>query len=153
ALGDGLSIEEAGIFLNIGWAQRLSGDNQNALQSYRKAFTMFQTLAEHPPDPQKLNNIRAGQGQAMENIGVLYEELGDAEAAVQWFGNALSLYRNGGNRQQEARMLGNMGTVYLALDDYLRASGLFTDALKLARDVADRATEAEALKNLADLSS
>jgi CHAT domain-containing protein len=146
-------LGEAGTLLNVGLAQRLSGDNQKALDSYRRALTLFQDLAERPEDPQKLNNIRVGEGQALENIGVTYRVLGDTESALQWFERALFLYRNGGNRQQEARMLSNLSDVYLALGENLKAAESLQSALELARQVGDRSTEGAALQNLADFSN
>jgi CHAT domain-containing protein/Tfp pilus assembly protein PilF len=150
AAGDRLG--EGGILLNAGWAQQLSGDHQKAFETYRRALTLFQDLSQHPSDLQKVNNIRAGEGQALENIGAIYDEMGDSESALQWFGRALSLYRTGGNRQQEARMLSNMGAVHLSLGKNLKASELFSQALEFARQAGDRANEGETLQNLADLS-
>lgn len=152
AQAEGDRLGEAAIFLNTGLAKRLSGETQAALENYRQALTSFQELADRPQDPQKLNNIHVGEAQAMENIGVLYSVLGDEEAALQWFDKALSLYRNGGNRQQEARMLSNMGGVYLASNDYAKASDLFKQALTLARAAGDRAVQGGTLESLADLS-
>ncbi|NEO86482.1 MAG: tetratricopeptide repeat protein [Spirulina sp. SIO3F2] len=69
-------------------------------------------------------------------------------AASQSWQQALTLYRQIGNRQGESASLGSLGRVYDALGQYQRAIDLHEQALDIARDIGNRQGEAASLGNL-----
>ena len=79
---------------------------------------------------------------------MVYDALGDKRKALDFFEQALPLYRQVGDRGGEATTLNNIGMVYDALGDKRKALDFFEQALPLSRQVGDRRGEATTLNNL-----
>ena len=91
---------------------------------------------------------RVSEGMHLNNLGVLYAELGDVLHAVSYFEQAWSVSREIGNRATEETVLGNLGTAYVRLGDLNSAVETITQQLAIAREVGYRRGEARALSNL-----
>ena len=81
----------------------------------------------------------------------LYQQ-GTAESlrkAIAKFGEALKLYREVGDRSQEARTLNKIGLVYSKLGEKQKALEYYSQSLPLSRAVGDRSGEANTLINIA----
>ena len=61
---------------------------------------------------------------------------------------ALTIYREIGNRQGEANSLGNLGLAYYSLGQYQKAIDFHQQQLEMAREIGDRQGEANSLGNL-----
>nr|WP_199302856.1 CHAT domain-containing tetratricopeptide repeat protein [Coleofasciculus sp. FACHB-SPT9] len=70
------------------------------------------------------------------------------EAALQFWQQALSLYREIQDRQGEGKALGNIGLAYYNLGDYAKAIEYQQQSLAIAREIKDRQGEGNALGNL-----
>ncbi len=81
-------------------------------------------------------------------IGFVYSNLGFKQKALEYFNQALSIYRAIGDREQEATTLNNIGGVYDALGEKQQALDYFQQSLPLSRAVGDRAGEAITLNNI-----
>jgi tetratricopeptide (TPR) repeat protein len=68
--------------------------------------------------------------------------LGELSQAIKFFGQALAIAREIGNRIGEGAALGNMGLVYATLGDSRRAITLYDQRLLIARETGDRRGEA-----------
>ena len=80
----------------------------------------------------------------------LYQQ-GTAESlrkAIAKFGEALKLYREVGDRSQEARTLNKIGLVYSKLGEKQKALEYYSQSLPLSRAVGDRSGEASTLNNI-----
>jgi tetratricopeptide (TPR) repeat protein len=55
---------------------------------------------------------RQGEGAALGNLGVAYSDLGQAEAAIEYYEQQLVIVREIGDRRGEATDLGNLGLEY-----------------------------------------
>ena len=81
------------------------------------------------------------QGNQQFNISQFRE-------ALQSWEQALTIYREIGNRQGEGASLGNLGTAYNSLGQYHRAIKFLKQSLEISREIGDRPAEANSLGNL-----
>ena len=91
---------------------------------------------------------RAGQADALTQLGILHGVAGDDLAAAACHRQAMAIYRDIGDRLGQARALNYLGEVQSLTADYPAAAASETEALALARDVGDQAVQADALIDL-----
>jgi CHAT domain-containing protein/Tfp pilus assembly protein PilF len=87
----------------------------------------------------------------LNNIGWVYDSLGDKQKALDFYNQALPMWRAVSNRSGwagEAMTLNNIGDVYNSLGGKQKALDFFILALALARSVGDRSGEAKTLNDL-----
>ena len=85
----------------------------------------------------------------LSTIGSTYAEMGEKQKALDYYAQALPLWRAVKDRGGEASTLGNIGVVYLALGENQKALDFHTQALPLWRAAGDRYGETKALSNIA----
>ncbi len=78
----------------------------------------------------------------------MYRGLGEPQRALEYYGQALPIMREVGDRAGEAATLNNIGAVYRGLGEPQRALEYFGQALPIRREVGDRAGEAVTLNNI-----
>ncbi len=74
---------------------------------------------------------RSGEATTLNNIGAVYSALGDKQQALDYYNQALPLFRAVGDRSGEATTLNNIGGVYDALGDKQQALDFYNQALPL----------------------
>ena len=79
----------------------------------------------------------------------MYRGLGEPQRALEYFGQALPITREVGDRAAEATTLNNIGLVYDGLGEPQRALEYYGQALPIRREVGDRAGEAVTRYNVA----
>jgi tetratricopeptide (TPR) repeat protein len=126
----------ARLWNQIGYAKRQLGEMQQAIDHYQAA------LAGCPADEQAL------QAMILNNIGRVYDALGDKEEALRFYNLALPLRRQTGDKGGEARTLNNIGRVYDDLGDKEEALRFYNLALPLSRQTGDKGGEATTLNNI-----
>ncbi len=89
-----------------------------------------------------------GQGKALCNFGIVYEDLGDYSQAIEYYQQSLAIAREIGDRQGEGVSLGNLGSAYYRLCNYQQSIKYHQQHLTIARDVGDRQGEGLALGSL-----
>lgn len=85
----------------------------------------------------------------LNNLGVLYNDLGHVRRAAWFYRRALRLHRKSGNRQGEAHALTNLGRAYQEVGDVTRAQENYEQALVIARAIGGLPVEIAASNNLA----
>ncbi|NES87558.1 MAG: CHAT domain-containing protein, partial [Moorea sp. SIO2B7] len=85
---------------------------------------------------------RAGEAITLNNIGRVYDDLGEKQRALEYLQQALPLNRAVGDRTGEATTLNNIGRVYDNLGEKQKALEYLQKALPISQAVGDRATEA-----------
>ncbi|MFK0731038.1 MAG: CHAT domain-containing protein, partial [Gloeotrichia echinulata HAB0833] len=90
---------------------------------------------------------RSGEAATLNNIGLVYDDLGEKEKALSFYNQALPLRRAVGDRSGEAATLNNIGLVYDDLGEKEKALSFYNQALPLRRAVGDRSGEAITLGN------
>ena len=94
---------------------------------------------------------RRPQGEAvtLNNIGVVYQSLGETQKALEKHNEALPIRPAVGDRSGEAHTLNNIGVVYRSLGETQKALEKYNEALPLRRAVGDRNGEAVTLLGIA----
>ncbi|MDF5729968.1 MAG: tetratricopeptide repeat protein, partial [Rhizonema sp. PD38] len=96
---------------------------------------------------QQLNDL-AKQAITLNNIGLVYSDLGDLQKALEYYNQALPLRRAVGDKSEEATTLTNIGVVYDALGEKPKALEYYNQALLLFRAVGNKSGEAVILTSI-----
>jgi CHAT domain-containing protein len=94
---------------------------------------------------------REGEAGTLNNIGKVYDSLGEKQEALKYYNQALALLRAVGDRGGEATALNNIGKVYYSLGEKQEALKYYNQALPLRRAVGDKGGEASTLFSMAVL--
>ena len=138
----GLALTWALSIVSIGSAQDL--DSARALVAEGRpaeAAVAFRELAETTIDP-------AVEATSRNNACVLFNELGDAAAALPQCERALELRRQGTDERRLGRILNNLARALQALGDFEAATGHFEEALEINQRRGDVAAETLVRSNL-----
>ena len=125
------------LYDSINHYQRMRGLRQAELRWLEKALAVV-TATEQHREIARLKN----------NIGSVYDALGEKQQALAYYEQALPLFRQVGDRRGEATTLNNIGRVYSALGEKQQALAYYEQALPLYRQVGDRGGEATTLNNI-----
>ena len=87
----------------------------------------------------------------ISNLGLVYRRQGRYRQAAEHHQQALTLFRELGDRSGEAYALDNLGTVYWRQGHYEQAGEHHQQALILFRELGDRAGEAYALNGVGEI--
>jgi CHAT domain-containing protein/Flp pilus assembly protein TadD len=117
-------------------AQRTADSLGKAVEKYNQALALFQTAGD-----------RFWEAATLNNIGLVYDALGEKQKAFDYYNQALPILRAVGNRSGEAITLNNIGSVYNALGEKQKALDYYAQALLIRRAVGDRSGEATTLNN------
>jgi len=91
---------------------------------------------------------RRGEGEALNNLGEVYKELGKPVEAQQYLERALVVHKAIGNRKMEGVTLSNLSGLYLMVGQPKEARQYAQQALSLHQEVEDRVGEAITRNNL-----
>jgi tetratricopeptide (TPR) repeat protein len=91
---------------------------------------------------------KTGEAATLNNIGNVYDALGDKQQALEFYNQSLPLWRQVGDKTGEAVTLNNIGLVYNDLGDKQQALDFYNQSLPLRREVGDKAGEATTLNNI-----
>lgn len=128
---------------------------RQSVKKYEESLPLYRAAGDH-----------RGEATVVNNIGAVYDDLGEPQRALDNYQQALELYRAFGDRHGEATTLNNIGAihisrgekrkalnntaaVYYELGEPQRALDNFAEVLRLYRAVGDRSGEATALANSA----
>ncbi|MGB7922035.1 MAG: tetratricopeptide repeat protein [Pyrinomonadaceae bacterium] len=125
-------LTQAHLLLIKGTAESLQG----TIKKYEEALALYRTAGDS-----------IGEAGALLYLGFVYDSLGEARKALDYYGQALPLLRVAGDRR-EAATLNNIGTVYNGLGDKQKALACFSQVLPLLRAASDRGGEAATLNNI-----
>jgi tetratricopeptide (TPR) repeat protein len=123
--GAGYCLNEMALWL------RGRGYGRPALACYEAASRAYHELGDQKAEATTLNNI-----------GAVYDDLGEKQRALAYYEQALPIDRAVGDRAGEAATLNNIGRVYDDLGEKQRALDYYQQALPIFRAVGDRAGEA-----------
>lgn len=75
---------------------------------------------------------------AMNNLGNIYNNLGDNTKAIKHHNISLKIRREIGNKRGIASSLNNIGLIYMNQGDYAKAIDYFNKSLKLQEEIGDK---------------
>jgi CHAT domain-containing protein/Tfp pilus assembly protein PilF len=111
-----------------------------AVEKYGEAFALWRTAGD-----------LSGAAKTLNNIGQIFDQLGEKQKALNIYDQALKLYRQAGDRGGEANTLTNVGAVYASQGDNQKAIDLYAEALQVHRALGDRRREALTLNNVGNV--
>jgi tetratricopeptide (TPR) repeat protein len=79
---------------------------------------------------------------ALNNIGIVFDDLGDKQQAIFYYNQALPLLREADNVAAEVGILNRMGSLYNDIGDVQQALSFYNRALPLTMEAGDAANEA-----------
>jgi CHAT domain-containing protein/tetratricopeptide (TPR) repeat protein len=120
--------EEIRLLNELGKVCRLLADPRAAEEAFQQALLLARGRGD-----------QIGAGDALINLGVLYNSEAEPGKALDAFDEALAIWKSLGNRSQEATTLHNLGTAYTVL-------GRFREALKRLERAQELRQEAGDLK-------
>lgn len=109
-------------------------------QTLSASFSTSQALAQ-------TQDARKEQADRLQQQG-LEQQTTNLQGAVQAFQQALTIYREIGDRRKEGECLNSLGIMYEFRENYKRAIGFYKQWLALAREIGDRRWEVIALKQV-----
>jgi CHAT domain-containing protein/tetratricopeptide (TPR) repeat protein len=128
---------------NEGEALRSEGTAESlrlAAQKYQEALPLWRAIGAKREEAKTLNNI-----------GVVYDSLGEYQKALDFYKQALPLWRAVSARGGEANTLNNIGHVYYSLGEKQKALDFLNQALTLRRAADEPDEEAGILRNIASV--
>jgi tetratricopeptide (TPR) repeat protein len=91
---------------------------------------------------------KSGEGADLNNIGVVYKNLGDYPKALDYLKQALKIKKEIGDKRGIGNNLTNIGGVYQYLDDYPKALDYYQQALAIDKELGDKRGEGMDLTNI-----
>jgi len=163
------------IYLVLGDASISLGKQQQALEYYQQALSIFREEGDRYGESTALTNIGlvydnlgkqqqaleyyqqalsikrevgAGGGTTLTHIGGIYAAQGKQQQALEYYQQALSISREEGDRQEEGNTLTYIGSVHDDLGDQQQALTYYQQALSIYREVGARASEGTTLNTI-----
>jgi tetratricopeptide (TPR) repeat protein len=87
-------------------------------------------------------------GVINNDLGMVYDDLGERETALDHYEEALRIFRKINNKGEEATALGNIGVVYLLSGVFDKALDYLYQALEIDRKVGNRGGEGYTVNNI-----
>ena len=88
------------------------------------------------------------EGSTLNNIGAVYDSLGQYSEALDYYDQSLFIKREIGGRDGEGGTLNNIGGIYGNLGQYRKALEYYEQSLVISREIGDRAGEGNTLNNI-----
>jgi CHAT domain-containing protein len=171
--GEALALTDLGRFNSS------LGNNQQALDWYKKALASWRALNDRHGEARTLNNLGvvgvnvgeiqeslghyqralalwseiedfSGVARTTMNIGVAHSYLGEHQEALNRYREALERWRAIGDSAGEPWPLNNIGLIYASLGDYRQALSYHSQALQLYRAQKDEAGVARVLNDMGE---
>ncbi len=98
----------------------------------------------------KLKEDVVWAGVAFGTRGVMYQEIGEFQNALDSYLLSLEIWKRLGNRQYQGSIVNNLGAIYLALAEYEKAISYFEQALIFQKESGNVYGAANTLHNLAN---
>jgi hypothetical protein len=110
---------------------------RKSIEKYHEALDLYRRASDHN-----------GEAIILNNIGLVYQLLGEMQKALEKYNEALPIRREVRDRRGEAVTLINIGSVYRSLGETQKTLEKFNEALPISRAVGDRSGEATTLNNI-----
>jgi tetratricopeptide (TPR) repeat protein len=101
-------------------------------------------------DAKKLG-IKKSEGDALNNLAYIYQNLGDIKRAIEYNQQSLHIEKEIGDKPGIAQSYNNLGTIYNDQGDIKNALDYFHKSLKIREETNDETGMATALNNLGSL--
>jgi CHAT domain-containing protein/Tfp pilus assembly protein PilF len=110
---------------------------RKSIEKFQEALELYRRLGD-----------RKGEAVTLNEIGFVYNSMGESQKALEKHDEALALRRAMGDRSGEAQSLHNIGTVYEGLGETQKALEKYNEALPIRRALGDRYGQAGTLNSI-----
>lgn len=127
-----------------------AGDDANVLrqkgtiEGRKQALEKFKEIIELS----KIKQDKIWELVAILSSGLVYEQVGEAQNALDQYLRGLTLAREVGNRQYEGSAINNLAVINLSLGDYETSISYLTQALALQQQTGNRRGQGVVFNNL-----
>lgn len=128
---------EADRLFQTGIQQFRRSQFREALESYQQVLRLRREIGD-----------KAGEGETLINIGVVYRVLGQYPQAKASLEQALEIAKSLNNRTLTGRTFSEIGVVYYSLSQYPQALDFYQQAIAISREISDRTVEAHTLDHM-----
>lgn len=136
---------EAEALHNLAAIQTHRGQYAQALVLYKQALVRRERVQSATPTAIA---ARFHLGRTLNNLGGLYDRLGNFPQSLAHYQRAIAIARDLGNRASEGRLLNNLGRLYRQQGNYRSAQVTYQQALLRLQPVGDRASLSQTLTSL-----
>jgi tetratricopeptide (TPR) repeat protein len=91
------------------------------------------------------------KAEAYNEMGVVYEKLGDYKKAIESYKKVVEIYEKLGDYKNAAIYKHNIGDTYREMKDYKNAEKVFFETLEVFKKLGDKVWEATTYERLGDL--
>ena len=128
------------VLINTGNAYYSISKIDEALKNYKAILNITTKVSER--------EALEGESIALGNIGLIYSDKGELDAALKYLQDALEIHKEIGYKQGEANQLGNIGLIYSDKGELDAALKYHKDALKIDQEIGYKQGEASDLGNI-----
>jgi len=111
----------------------------------RDALVKWEKAAE----VSKIKKDRVWKGISLLSRGLIFEQLGELQNALDVYTASLDIWRDIKNRQYEGSVLNNIAVIYNDFGEFEKAVSYFNQAIGIQREIGNRKSEGIYLNNLA----
>ena len=140
------TIDEKQILADKTYAEGLELFKQGTVESYKSVLAKFQTAA----DLFGQTNNQEQLGSALLGIGTISLKLGDRNAALKNYNEALAIFRRINKKDFEVVTLNNIALIYSESGRKQEALECYIESLSVYRLINDKKGESIALKKIGD---
>lgn len=120
---------------------------KGTIEARREAIAKWQEIIELS----KIKKDRVWEGIGFLTSGLIYEQLGELQNALDVYTKSLEIWQEIGNRQYEGSAVNNLGVIYSDLGEYEKAISNYNRAISIQREIGNRTSVGIYLNNLAYL--
>lgn len=118
---------------------------KGTIEGRREALAIWQEIIELS----KVKKDRVWEGIALLSSGLIYEQLGEIQNALDVYTQSLEIWQDIKNRQYEGSAVNNLGIIYNDLGEYEKAISNYNQAIKIQTAIGNRPSIGIYLNNLA----
>ncbi len=94
---------------------------------------------------------KASVGTTLNNIGEVYNSLGEYPKALDYYQQALAIHKQVGNKLMEGTTLHNIGLVYENLGEYTLSLDYYQKSLAIKKQIGDKVGEGTTLNSIGEV--
>ncbi|MCL5773948.1 MAG: tetratricopeptide repeat protein [Firmicutes bacterium] len=121
------STDQTVTMMNEAYQLYYDGKFSEAVKKFEECFKIYE----------KSNN-KAGMGETLGNIGMLYYYLSDYRKSLDYSQKSLNIYTELGDKKRIGIVLSNIGLAYSSFGDYQKALDYYQKALNIALETGDK---------------
>jgi tetratricopeptide (TPR) repeat protein len=124
-----------------------TGNNNEALAYFIKELNAWEEIGK-ADDPDIKPQIKLEIAIALNNIGVMYDIMGNYDESVDYYSKGLKFFRELNNKDRIAQSLVGMGVVYSEQGLYSRSMGNYFQGLKIFEESGNKNGMAKTYGNI-----